>query len=267
MNCTVLQRRLLSCEQPEQPDADLNSHLAQCPSCLAWHCRLVRMERDIRLLPVPTSAVKEELLQRIRGARSGVGDRPPIADPATLWRTSLTPGPKERGLRKVAVAFALAASLLLFALAWWSWPHDPQARPARARQEQIRLQVRLEERLSNSLQRETPKERVLRLAKLAEEVHGEARGLVDNGERLSQWAEFYTRVVGEHLLEQARQLPPEDRAAVVETVSLSLRETESRASRFASQLQDTTPRSAASFRQIALASRKGEQDLRALMKS
>ena len=261
MNCTVLQRRLLSCEQPEQPDADLKSHLVQCPSCLAWQRRLVRMERNIRLVPVPPSTTRAELLQRILGSRSGSTMRPPIADPATLWRTSPAHGPKERGLRKVAVAFALAASLLVFALAWWSWPHDPHAKPTLVRREQARL----EERLSDSLHRDTPKERVLRLAKLAEEVHSEARALVDNSERLKQWAEFYTRVVGEHLLEQARRLPPGDRAAVFEKVALSLRDTESRASRFASHLQDAAPRSAASFRQIALASRKGEQDLRALM--
>jgi hypothetical protein len=262
VNCTVLQRRLLSCEQPDQPDADLKSHLARCPSCLAWHRSLVRMERSIYLLSVPPSTAKEEFVQRFLSSRS---PRPPIADPSTLWRTTLSSGPKERGLRKVAVAFALAASLLVFALAWWSWPHPPYAKPDLVRLEQVRLQARLEERLANSLQRDTPKERVLRLAKLAEEVHGEARELVDHSERLKQWAEFYTRVVGEHLLEQARQLPPEDRLAVVESVSLSLRETESRASRFASQLQDSAPHSAASFRRIALASRKGEQDLRALM--
>lgn len=262
MNCTVLQRRLLSCEQPDQPDADLKRHLARCPSCLAWHRSLVRMERSICLLPVPPSTAKVEFLQRILTPRSS---RPPIADPATLWHTTLASVPKERGLRKVAVAFALAASLLVFAFAWWTWPHHPHAKPDLVELEQGRLQARLEERLSDTLQRETPKERVLHLAQLAEEVHGEARGLVDNSERLKQWAEFYARVVGEHLLEQARQLPPEDRAAVVESVSLSLRKTESRASRFASQLQDTAPRSASSFRRIAFASRKGEQDLRALV--
>lgn len=262
MNCTVLQRRLLSCEHPEQPDSELKSHLAHCPSCLAWQRRLARMERDIRHLPVPHSTAKEQLLQRLLGT---VSPRPPIADPATLWRTSLAPGPKERGFRKLAVAFALAASLLVFAFAWWSWPHNPHTQSDLVQQEQNRFQARLEERLTKNLRRQTPKERVLGLAKLAEEVHGEARGLVNNSERLEQWAQFYVRIVGEQLLEQARQLPPKERPVVFESIALSLRETESRASRFASRLQDVAPRSAASFKQIALASRKGEQDLRALL--
>jgi hypothetical protein len=38
------------------------------------------------------------------------------------------------------------------------------------------------------------------------------------------------------------------------------------ATRLAAQLKDTSPRSSASFEQIALASRQGEQDLHALLK-
>lgn len=264
MNCTVLQRRLLSCEHPEQPDAELKSHLTHCPSCLAWQRRLARMERDMRRVPVPSSSAKEQFLQRFLGTSS---PPPPIADPATVWRTALASGPKERGLRKLAVSFALAASLLVFALAWWSWPHKPQANADLVRQEQTRLQARLDERLTHNLQRKTPHERVLGLAKLAEEVHGEARGLVNQSERLEQWASFYVRIVGEQLLEQAKQLSPQERPAVLEAITRRLRETESSASRFASRLQDVSPRSAASFRQIALASRKSEQDLRALLNS
>jgi hypothetical protein len=258
VNCTVLQRRLLSSDHPEQPDTELTSHLAHCPSCLAWQRRLVRMERDLRLLPVPPSTAKEQWLQRFLGTRS---ERPPIADPALVWRNAQLAGPKERGLRKLALAFALAASLLVFALAWWSWPHPERPQPEIAQQEQARL----EERLANSLRRQTPKERCLRLAQLAEEVHGEARGLVNNSERLEQWAKFYVRIIGEQLLEQARQLPKEERSAVLASVADSLRKTESEAARFAARLQDAAPRSAASFKQIALASRNGERDLRALM--
>ncbi len=260
MNCTVLQRRLLSAEQPDQPAADIRNHLDQCPSCRAWQRRLIQMERHIPLLPIPPSTAKAQLLQRILGTHT---DRPTIADPSNLWRSSLTPGPKERGLRKLSVAFALAASLLVFALAWWSWPRNPITGIEVAKREQARL----EERLTNSLRVDTPKERLFRLAKLAEEIHGEARTLVDNTEKLEQWTRFYARIVGQHLIEQARQLPREDRPAVFEEVAAALSKMESDATRLATQLKSVAPRSSASFDQIALVSRKGEQDLRALLNS
>jgi len=261
VNCTIVQRRLLSAEQPDQPAADIKSHMGQCPSCRAWQRRLVQMERQVPLLPIPPSTTKDLFLQRLTGTCQGDTGRPAIADPATLWRSQLMPGPKERALRKVSLAFALAASLLVFALAWWSWPHDHIPAPDFAQQDQARL----EESLHTSLYANTPKERVLLLVQLAEEVHGEARKLADNSDRLEQRALFYSRVVGEHLIEQARQVPAKDRAVVLQRVADSLREAESTASRWEAQLQKSAPRSAASFRRIALASRKSERDLRALM--
>jgi hypothetical protein len=259
VNCTVIQRRLLSAEQPEQPATDITSHLAQCPACRAWQRRLVQMERHIPLLPVPPSPAKALLLQRLRADAA----RPTAADPLHLWHSARAPGAKERGLRKVAVAFALAASLLVFALTWWAWPHNPVPSVDTAQREQVRL----EERLTTSLRGETAKERVLSLAALAEQVHGEARRMVGNHQRLERWARFYSRVVGQHLMEQARQVPAEDRPAVMEAVAMQLQKTESDASRFAAQLQTRSPRSAASFEQIALAARNSERDLRAMMKS
>lgn len=261
MNCTVIQRRLLSAEQPEQPSSDIKSHLAQCPSCRAWQRRLVQMERLIAQVPVPPSTAKEQFLQRLVGPRRPDTVRPAIADPAILWRSRLIPGPKERGLRKLSLAFAMAASLLVFALAWWMWPHHPLPQPDLVQIEQSKL----DQRLSNSLRVDTAKERVLRLAKLAEEVHGEARGLVDQSERLEQQARFYARIIGKHLLEQAQQLPPEERADVLKGIAMRLQTMESDASRFAAQLQRASPRSAKAFRQIADASQKGERDLRVLV--
>lgn len=259
MNCTVIQRRLLSAEQPEQPPSDIQSHLAQCPSCRAWQRRLVQMERLIVQLPVPDSTAKEQFLERIVGPRRGNAPRPAIADPA-LWRSTLAPGPKERGLRKLSLAFAMAASLLVFALAWWSWPHDPVAGPDLLQVEQTRL----DQRLGSSLRLDTPKERVLRLAKLAEEVHSEARGLAEHSDQLEQRALFYKRVVGQHLLEQAQQLSREERPIVLKEIAKRLGNMESEASRFAATLHRASPRSAAAFQQIALISRQGEKELRDL---
>jgi len=264
VNCTVIQRRLLSTEQPDQPPAEIKSHLAQCPACRAWLRRLVQIERQIPLLPVPPSTAKAELLRRLLGPAPAEAARPALAELPNDWRSSLAPGPKERGLRKLSVAFALAASLLIFALAWWSWPHDktgPSAVAARRAADQDKL----DQRLHKVLLAEKPRERVLQLAGLAEELHDEAAKMVDDAERLDQWARFYARVVSKDLMEQAQRLPPDERPDVLKQVASSLGTTESNASRKAAQLNPSAPKSAASFDRIALAARKGEKALRALM--
>lgn len=262
MNCTVIQRRLLAAERPEQPPAEIQDHLAQCPSCRLWQHRLIRMERLIAQTPVPPSTAKEQFLERMK--EEGKRMNKPILVPPSSFL--LHPFRKERGLRKLSVAFTLAASLLVFALAWWSWPHNPIVPPEMRRLEQARLeQIKLEQRLSSSLLVNTPKDRVVRLAELADEIHGEARALVDKSERLEQWSRFYSRVVGQHLIEQARQLTPEDRQAVLADIASGLARAESEAARLATQCKISAPRSAAALHQIALVSQKGERDLRELM--
>jgi hypothetical protein len=257
VNCTVIQRRLLAAERPEQPPAEIQSHLAQCATCRLWQRRLIQMERMISQLPVPPSSAKEQFLERMKddGRRM---NKPILVHPSSVI---LHPFKRERGLRKLSVAFTLAASLLVFALAWWSWPHNPVAPPDSTRYEQTKL----EQRLRSSLLVDTPKERVVRLAKLAGEIHGEARSLVDNSERLEQWSHFYSRVVSQHLIEQARQLTPEDRPAVLTDIALRLAKAESEATRLATQCKITAPRSAAAFQKIAFVSQKGERDLRSLL--
>lgn len=257
MNCTVIQRRLLAAEHPEQPPAEIQSHLAQCPSCRLWQRRLIQMERLISQLPVPPSTAKEQFLERIK-EEGGRTRKPILVQPSSF---NLPPFKKERGLRKLSVAFTLAASLLVFALAWWSWPHNPVPPPDFKRVEQARL----DQRLGSSLRVDTPKERVVRLARLANEIHSEARDLMSNSERLEQWSQFYSKVVSQHLIEQARQLAPEDRQAVLTDIAQHLAEVESEATRLATQCQAAAPRSAAALHQIALTSQKGERDLRRLM--
>jgi hypothetical protein len=264
VNCTLIQRWLLSAEQPDQPAAEIKSHLSQCAACRAWQRRLVQLERQIPRLLVPPSTAKAELLHRILGPADGAAPRPVLGELPAPLPAPLAPGPKERGLRKMSVAFALAASLLVFALGWWAWPHHVTPSGPQITQQQ-RDAKKLEELLAKVLLSETPQERVLRLADLAEQVQGEAREMVDNADRLDHWTRFYAQVVSQHLIEQARHVPPADRAKVLTTVADRLRNMESNASRLATQLQAKAPRSATSFDQIAFVAHKGEKDLRALI--
>jgi len=265
VNCTLIQRRLLSAEQPDQPEADVQSHLAECPTCRAWQRRLVQIERLIPQLPVPPSSAKAELLGRLLGTPPAQAVRPPaIAQPPAVWQSALTPGPKERGLRKLSLALTLAATLLVFALAWWAWPHNHGPAPSQHPRPDPMVQ-KFEERLAGILRADTPRDRILQLADLAKEVHGEANRAKDNAEKLDWWARFYARVVGEHLLEQAHQLPQADRPALLKEIASGLSETESAASRLAAELKSRAPKSAASFDQIAFAARHGGKELHALI--
>jgi hypothetical protein len=258
VNCTVIQRRLLAAERPDQPPAEIKGHLAQCPACRAWQRRLVQMEQLIPQLPVPSSTAKEPFLQWMKDESGKRGQNALIQPPAFISH----PFKKERALRKLSLAFTLAASLLVFALAWWSWPHHSVLPPVPLQNDQTKL----ERRLSKSLHVSTPKERVLRLAQLADEVRGEIRKWMDNSERLHQWSQFYWQVVSRHLIEQARQLTPEERQAVLPDIALRLAAAESEATRLATQCKSAAPHAAAAFERIALASQKGERDLRALLK-
>jgi hypothetical protein len=188
VNCTIIQRRLLAAEQPERPAAEVQSHLAECPACRAWHRRLLHLERHIPLLPVPPSEGKAELLRHLLRAA------PREALPPTLrWATA---GAKERALRKLSLAFAMAAALLLFALAWWAWPHHTilPSPPLPDFDKE-----RIEKVLATA---KTPRERVLKLADLAEEVHREALGLEKDADGLALKARLYSRV-HEYLLANA----------------------------------------------------------------
>ena len=267
MNCTIIQRRLLSAEQPDHPPTEILDHLAECPRCREWQLRLVRMEQRIPLLPVPPSTAKAELLARILSANPRAVVRQIVAvRPPARW-SSMTNGQKERGLRKMSVAFALAASLLVFALAWWAWPHNAHMPPTVVSLTPAQLdQKQLDGRLAKVLSADSPKERLLKLADLAEEVHGEACRMDDNEDKLDRWTLFYSRVVGEHLLEQARRLTPTDRPDVLEGIAKRLLQTNSDAARLAIELKGKLPKSSASFDRIAFAARQGEKDLRSLMR-
>src|SRR5262249_14983350 len=154
---------------------------------------------------------------------------------------SLAPGPKEIGLRKLSVALALAASLLIFALVWWAWPHNNNTVPSPAVARLAADQDTLEQRLHKALLVEKPQERILQLAGLVEELQDEGAKMVDNTEKLDQGARFCARVVSKDLMEQARQLPQADRPAVLEKVVSRLERAESRASQMVIKLNNTSP--------------------------
>lgn len=253
MNCTSVQRRLIACERPEEPPPELRDHLAHCASCRDCQARLLQLEGNLRRLSAPPTVMAREafILRFLAGAEAP--SVPHLAQPRR----------KEGGRQKVALAFALAAGLAIFALGWWAWPRvqDGLPTPARPVAHKPDRDAQVRDRLA---QARTPAEQVSRLNDLAEEVHREARGSLEDHEKLAEAASFYARVVREHLLPLARKVPVAERPALLGQIARQLERTESEAQRLAAHLQSQAAPSAAAFREIALAARDASRQLRAL---
>src|SRR4051812_8691807 len=121
MSCDLTRRRLLAAEPPARPGPDVKRHLACCPACRGWQQGLAALEAQVALLPVPPSDGKRRLLKQLLAPAETAAERalPPLRIVPPAPRT--TP-PKERGLRKLSLAVAVAAAVLLFAVGLASWP-------------------------------------------------------------------------------------------------------------------------------------------------
>jgi len=254
MNCTALRRRLLAAERPDRADADAARHLTDCAACRAWRDRLLRVERQLPQLPVPAAdAARLAFRERFLGAA------PPSEPP--LVRATL-PGPtppRERGLRKLAVAMALAAALLLLAVGFALWPHNqPADAPAGNDAELAARQQKRDQRLAAA---RTPRQRVEVLADIADELRSEALAVApaDRPRKLRALTRFYREVVGDNLPAYAGKLSGQERAAVIEDVARRLLEANS-------QLEQAGGGDDA-LHELAVAARDGHDRLRALLRT
>jgi hypothetical protein len=263
MNCDTAQRRLLGSERPDEPSPEVEAHLADCAACRAWQQRFLEVERSLPLLPVPASAARGELVQRVLS-----GPLPPPAEPAPeppllplLSRPSLpAPPPKERGQRKLALAFALAAALGAFAVGWWAWPHQGGGGPGA--QDPVALQR--EERARLLREAGSPRERVRLLARLVNDLHAEVRAHPRDADRLALAARVYAEVVGEDLVTHARAVPAAERAEALGEIADSLSRAESDLERFAADAASEREREP--LRAMAASARAGDRQLRALIR-
>jgi hypothetical protein len=66
MKCREIKYFLLGSENPDEPPADVQAHLAVCNVCQEWQNRLVQIEMNLPFLPVPQTAARSTLLKRIQ---------------------------------------------------------------------------------------------------------------------------------------------------------------------------------------------------------
>jgi hypothetical protein len=181
MNCSLVRQHLLASERPDQPAPALAAHLARCPTCRAWHGRLVKLEQDLPRLPVPPSRPPARLLEQVLHAPApGQLIAPPL-------RLQMDPDATRAGGRqKVALAFALAASLAVFALGWWAWQR--QVTPSVQTQAAQEYQELLAKRVKPA---RTPQARVRGFADMADDLMVQVRKPRSDSRRLSELANHF----------------------------------------------------------------------------
>lgn len=260
MNCAAVRHTLLASERPDRPGPDESDHLRTCPACRDWLARLTRLEQQIRRLPAPDVPPPADLFAWIDQATA---DPPRLIVPLPSLRTP-PPTRSEGARQKLALAFSLAATLALFTLGWWAWPHhtqpaDPAGTPVAAADA---YQLRRTQRLR---QAHTPRERVGVVVDLADECLAEARLLGPRPDAVARLADQYDRLIEWDLVRLAADLPPADRPIVLAPLGERLRRTESEASRLAAEWDAPHAASAASVRRIATTARDADRRLRLLV--
>jgi hypothetical protein len=256
MNCSTAQHHLLASENPGQPSTEVVRHLARCSECLAIQRRLIEIEQLVPLLPVPPSSRRDVF---VRSILQGETVLEPTVSTSDLWLSPRLPA-KERGLKKLALAFAMAAALVVCTLGWWAWPHKSTSVPGTLDPIATRQQQR--DRKLAAVHKAS--ERVAVLNDLARQLHQEALQLVKrhDDEELRVVARFYTEVVHENLLDNAGQLSATERKDVLDSVAAHLQEVESSILRMLAEVPDST---AVPLRDIAQASSQGRRELRKMI--
>jgi hypothetical protein len=203
-------------------------------------------------MAVPPSEGPGELIRQILEAsradpaRQGSGKPPRFP-----WQANRL---REGGRQKLALAFALATALLIFALGWWVCLYQL---PAPVPNPHSRYSAQREARLRKA---HTARESVAALADFADDLLEQVCETKDQV-RLAELTQDYNRLIPGDLLDQARRVPLEQRPAILSAVADRLRQTESKASRLAAEGGPGSE----SLRSIARAAREGDRQLRTLV--
>ncbi len=260
MICDTIHRRLLALERPELPPADLRQHLEVCAGCRLWHEHLVQIERDVPQLSLPAPVNKRAFLVELMQEAET-----PVSRPGVLRMSDFRsrPAKRERGLRKMAVAVALAATLLFLAFGVWI---ANQKDPVVVKPDQtVARKSPLEHRLENDArwdEARTPSERVKILDELANEVAWKALALPRGSpEDLQAQVRLYSEVVKRLADKEAPEMTIEDRSRLLRPIAGRLAEVQSEATRLAV----TTPEARVALEELAYAAAEGDRKLRALI--
>jgi hypothetical protein len=260
MSCEATRRHLLSLERPDRPPAALRPHLAECPACREWVIGLTELEARVPYLPVPPSeAAKARLLKQLR--------EPALVPESLRVEIPILPftPPKERGLRKLAVAMALVAALVTVAIGLSYLQRQPDAQQeVAAAPTPAEIQKWMRELRDRRLARaETPRQKVEVLAEFADGLLTQVRqsGDLPTAERLELLATVYNETLQQEMLKHARAVSPDEQRVLLPRLAGEMGRTESEFTRLASEAPEAA---AVHLRQIAATAHECDQRLRQL---
>lgn len=243
MNCQSARERVLASERPDRPGPGASAHLQGCPTCRSWLRKVVRLERSVARLPVDAPPPPAALLEALEPAGPVV--RPPLA----LYDR---PNKPEGARRKLALAAALAAALVLFALGLGLM--------AQLRPDQPAPLADYHASREQALHQDTAAHRAHALAGLAGSLVGRATASADHAEAA---AGHFEALVLTDLMRQAREVSPGEKAETIQALRSAMRRTASRADEKAAGAGDG--RTARALRRMAVSAREADRRLGALL--
>jgi hypothetical protein len=272
MNCELCERRLLASPDPDDLPAEVALHLAECPACRDRQRRLLEIEAQVPLLPVPVSYAKGRFLQRI------LNEQLPVEAPATV------PLRRRRGHRValvlggMAAAVAVTVGLVLSGVFSRSRqgngadaqaqgsgktpgpqpPGAPSPQPSFVTEALVAKLVDFDVRLA---QAESPGLRFQALAEMADAVGDEAKVRVSAPEALQILVQLYENAVLRGIIPRAKEVSRE-RPKLLGSTATQLAKTGREVEALA---QKAPPAAAKHLQRVAILARHGSDELRALL--
>jgi len=285
MNCQPVRNRILALSDPRRLPASLAQHVRDCAGCKEWLKTAQALEGALTRLPVPAGneMARFGIIEQIKMLPAVIPQVPipaRVADVPVLELPAIdivvpppreTPAPVQRRQRrrltfsasKMWPAGLVAATLLIGVVAWYSLRSGPASvKPSSPADPLLDHLVQLNVELAGS---RTPAERVQVLARVADELNVEMRGIARadaSGDNMNALREMYQRVV-RGLAEQAPLVERTQKEMVLSKVAASL----TTASQKAEQMATESPEhSAAALREAAGTARDVNRTLQRLIR-
>jgi hypothetical protein len=255
MSCQRFRHTLLASERPDKPAAAEARHLAGCADCRAWLRRLVRLEQQISLVPVPPSAPPAALLAMLQSAPADALVKPPVL---------FAPRPRrEVGHQKLSLAIALAAALVLFVIGWWAALHMQKGSETIAVNFDSRSH---DERIAQVLRPSlSPPHRVSILIDQADDFFKMALVNPDDFSNVRRQADRFHRLVTHNLPPHAHDVSPGERAITLKAAADRLGKIKDNAAHLADQWKSAYPKSVGAMIRIATDAGAAENQLRQMI--